>query len=171
MLRQSILCLYRDVLALAVWRLAHFCFLNMDTWWNESNTVHSGVKHQVQASFRWSTAETIAILGVVDEEDMFIRGSVGGHAYLILAECAELASDIDSQFETVLEEAIRRNDHALASKALVVIQFQAGEEAPARMRAVEKAHPMIGNIPKCADLISLVDEYGWQGIARLKATP
>lgn len=86
MLRRSLCHLDERTLPHAIIALAHCVPLHPDIYWTSMNTVSSSVKAAVCRELDWTLDDAFVLLRAVDPEDMFRRGALGEHVYLLLSQ-------------------------------------------------------------------------------------
>ena len=164
MLGTSLKVLHPSVLPGAVFALSHCVLGHPDIFWSDRNTVPSGIKSAVMRKLQWSPDDAVLLLSVVDDENMFRRGSDGEHAYLLLTGPLR-GLDLMELLGGVLDGAIRRNDEVLATKVLAIMQYQVDEDAPTLMRSAFDEYPALASMRGPRELFDAVMEHGWLDIA------
>lgn len=162
MLRRSLSQLDEGARPLAIFALAHCIPLHPDIYWHSMNTVLSSVKLEVCRELNWTLDDAFVLLRAVDPEDMFRRGALGEHVYLLLSQ--GWAPDVIDLFARTLSRAVEVRDDDIAYKALVLLQYQAGDDARDAIEWALEKHVQLQSIPMVLELLSAVREFGWVDI-------
>ena len=163
MLQRSLPYLDVGILPEAVHALAHCVPHHPDIFWTDTSTIPSRTRAAVLRRLNWTTDDAIRLLRLVDDENMFRRGSVGEDVYLLLS--TGWGPDVMSLFGTVVERAVSDGDERLALRALAVMQYQVGDDALNFIRAAFAEFPALNTMPSVCELLAAVEEHGWIDIA------
>lgn len=162
MLRRSLCYLDERSLPHAIIALAHCIPLHPDIYWHSMNTVSSSVKAEVCRELNWTLDDAFVLLRVVDQENMFRRGALGEHVYLLLSQ--GWLPDVVDLFDRTLARAVEVQDDDIAYKALVLLQYQAGEDAREILESALQKHAQLQSMPMVLELLSAVRDFGWVDI-------
>lgn len=158
MLRRSLRQLDERTLPYAISALAHCIPFHPDILWHSMNTVSPSVKAEVCRELDWTLEEAILLLRAVDPEDMFRRGALGEHVYLLLSE--GWLPDVVDLFARTLSRAVEIRDDDVAYKALILLQYQAGDDAQEELQSALEKHVHLQSMPMVIELLSTVREFG-----------
>ncbi|WP_418004405.1 DUF4365 domain-containing protein [Mycobacterium sp. PDNC021] len=162
MLRRSLCELDERTLPYAIDALAHCVPFHPDIMWHSMNTVLYSVKAEVCREFNWTLDDAFLLLRAVDSEELFRRGTLGEHVYLLLSE--GWLPDVVDLFARTLSRAVAVRDDDVAYKVLILLQYQAGEDARELLQSAMDKHTELQSIPMVLELVSAVREFGWVDI-------
>jgi len=163
MLRRSLPYLPPESVEHAIYVLATCVPHHPDRFWTEDNTVPDKARSEVMRALRWTPSDAANLLKYVDNENMFGRGSIGEDIYLLLSH--GWGPDVDSLFEETLELAVETDDMDIALKALAIIQYQSGSNAPEVLFEIVKKYPVLFRDDRIKELLVAVQRHGWVDIA------
>jgi hypothetical protein len=163
MLRRSLHYLEISNLPAAIFALAHCVPFHPDIYWTKNNTIDRSVKAAVCQNFKWSVDDVVVVLQVVDDENMFTRGSIGEDVYLLLSE--GWGPDVLDLFVRTLGRSVELRDEDIAYKVAALLQYEAGEDALSALEWAMERYPELRGMPKVNDLLSAVRANGWLDIA------
>lgn len=163
MLRRSLPYLPPESAEHAVYALAHCVTYHPDRFWTEHNTVSDKARAEVLKSLNWKASEAAYLLSLVDEENMFERGTIGQDVYLLLS--SGWGPDTNFLFDEIIELAVKFGDMELAYKALVIIQYRAEGDAHALLFDIVRRHPGLFKDTQIRKLLVAVQIHGWLDIS------
>ena len=154
LLRRMLFSLSAEAQAFGVWQLSR-AVPHPDMLHTSNTMVSKEARALLGTSLQWTAEEVIDLLRLVDD-DGFDRGSLGQSIFYLLVEDPELPKTLES----VALKAIQDGDEHVASWALVLTIYLAGEDGQARLDSILEVTPALRQTWAAPQLRDALADFG-----------